>query len=234
MTIRARKASSLETLQTRPCFTDLILPLIPVLKKLALKLTRNMHDSEDLLQAVLLKVVEQSDRIHEIQALRAWLSRVMYHHFIDECRRRTPINRAVSLDDINHFDSIAGIDGAWGSVLSIEDETPELQLEQTQISEFVHAAINGLSNSQRELVTLHELKGLTVNSIASQLGMPVNTVKSSLGRARTLLRGRLEAAQIADPVQNRNARAQKSKRRADSVKATQLKHGANKTLARAG
>jgi len=191
---------------SRPDLTALLLPMLPMLRRFALKLTRNPDDSQDLLQDVLLKAVEQGQRINEVHALRAWMVRVMYHQFIDLRRRTLPMRNSVSLSDCNPLEHMDGVGGGWE--LTAEDEAAEQQLERWQLMSVVHEAINRLPDAQRDAVNLHDIQGMTVPSIAMKLDVSANTVKSSLARARIGLRRRLEV--LRDPPKQPSKRQRRT------------------------
>ena len=55
----------------------------------------------------------------------------------------------------------------------------------------LYTALRGLPTGQRQAVVLHHLVGLPVEEVASQLHLPVGTVKSRLSRGRAALAHRL-------------------------------------------
>jgi RNA polymerase sigma factor (sigma-70 family) len=66
--------------------------------------------------------------------------------------------------------------------------------ERTREFELVHGALEGLSDDDRELVTLIAWEGLTPAQAADVLGIPAGTARVRLHRARTRLRTALDAA----------------------------------------
>jgi RNA polymerase sigma-70 factor (ECF subfamily) len=70
--------------------------------------------------------------------------------------------------------------------------TPESETAQRELGRAIEAAIALLSDDQRAVFVLAELHDLTLAEIADALGIPVNTVKTRLFRARENLRARLE------------------------------------------
>jgi RNA polymerase sigma-70 factor, ECF subfamily len=61
----------------------------------------------------------------------------------------------------------------------------------------LHAAIDALPPSQRRVVVLHDLDGLTTREIAALDGVPHSTVRTRLRRARLALRVALEGVAAA-------------------------------------
>ncbi|MCZ3390079.1 MAG: hypothetical protein LH645_13430 [Actinomycetia bacterium] len=56
----------------------------------------------------------------------------------------------------------------------------------------VAGALRSLSISHRAVLVLHHALDLSVEAVATELGIPVGTVKSRLARARTALRPLLD------------------------------------------
>jgi RNA polymerase sigma factor (sigma-70 family) len=168
-----------------PSFGDILQAHLPFLKRYALRLTGNPHDGEDLVQDVLLKLYQQRERLLDVELLQPWLARVMYYHYIDLCRRRPAASMLVSLDQTLGSDE-EGME--YG--LHLADETPgaEAQLQEQELCAQVRQALQQLPRGVRELVRLHELEGLSLPLISERMGIPLNTIKSSLKRARGCLR----------------------------------------------
>jgi RNA polymerase sigma-70 factor (ECF subfamily) len=72
-----------------------------------------------------------------------------------------------------------------------ESANPETESAQRELGRAIEEAIALLSKEQRAVFVLAELHALTLAEIAVALGIPVNTVKTRLFRAREHLRARL-------------------------------------------
>ena len=70
-------------------FEKLLRPHMERLYRLALRLTSNKADAEDLFQDVLVKAFARLDELLHIDHPGSWLSRVLYNHFVDNHRRFT-------------------------------------------------------------------------------------------------------------------------------------------------
>ena len=68
------------------------------------------------------------------------------------------------------------------------DDNPETALNQKQKVELLHRALDRLDEDKRAVFVLAEVYGETVVSIASGLGIPVDTAYSRLRAARRLFR----------------------------------------------
>jgi RNA polymerase sigma-70 factor (ECF subfamily) len=61
---------------------------------------------------------------------------------------------------------------------------PEEQWQAGSRRRLIHRAMRGLSLLNREMIILREIQGLSLEEIASLLGVPLGTVKSRCNRAR--------------------------------------------------
>jgi len=168
-------------------YTDLLQPHLAFMRRYALRLTGNTHDADDLVQEVMLKLFVHRERLLSVQALQPWLARVMYYHNIDQHRSRPAASSFVSIDQMNaaaHTDDDAG--RSW----DLPDETPgpESQVQGADLSAQLGCALQQLPAALRRLVQLHDMEELSLPEISAQLGIPVNTLKSNLKRAKCLLR----------------------------------------------
>src|SRR5712691_8041593 len=69
-------------------FEDLLRPQVEYLYRLAWRFTGNVADAEDLVQDALIKLYPRTQELLEIQRLRPWLARVLYHQYVDSVRQR--------------------------------------------------------------------------------------------------------------------------------------------------
>jgi RNA polymerase sigma-70 factor (ECF subfamily) len=65
-------------------------------------------------------------------------------------------------------------------------------LEHEELAAALHEAVAGLPEDRRIVVVLRDLEGLAYEEIAEALGLPLNTVRSRLHRARLDLKAKLE------------------------------------------
>lgn len=166
-----------------------VLPEVDLLYRVALRLTRNPHDAEDVVQETLLRAYRSIDRF-DGRYPRAWLLTILRNTNVDRVRRRTP--------DLLHDGDrtlltipASGADGRSG---------PE-ELVLSQIAdERVVEAVRRLSGSHRAVVALVDIHGLCHREAAEVLDVPVGTVMSRLHRARRKLRTRLERTGYLDEV----------------------------------
>jgi RNA polymerase sigma-70 factor (ECF subfamily) len=66
------------------------------------------------------------------------------------------------------------------------------ELERGELEAALHEAVAALPEDRRIVVVLRDLEGLSYEDIAEVLGMPLNTVRTRLHRARLDLKAKLE------------------------------------------
>ncbi len=161
-----------------------------MLARVALALTRNTADAEDLVQETLVAAFQGLDRFDGAHP-RAWLLTIMRHAEAKRHRRRRP----ELLRDPEAFE-------ASPSARRNGDPTQvEPSAEQTVVGAAFEAVVArslaGLSAGQRQVVQLVDLEGLSYAEAAHALGVPVGTVMSRLHRARARIRRQLSEAGMA-------------------------------------
>lgn len=116
----------------------------------------------------------------------SWLLRTVANRCYDELRRqkRRP---AVSWEAFGELDEEAN------PFLVNGQPTPEEAAQQTELADFLQAAIRSLPPDQRVVLVLSDVEGMDYEQIARTLGIPLGTVKSRLARARARLRDLLQA-----------------------------------------
>jgi RNA polymerase sigma-70 factor (ECF subfamily) len=147
----------------------------------ALRMTRNVPDAEDLVQETFVKGFAASDRFEPGTNLNAWLRRIMINTFISGCRRRQVESRFLAGDATNSRLSLARSGNG-----SAEEQAVGRLLDTDVI-----AALRTLPHRHRVVVYLADVEGLGYRQICALTGMPLGSVKSCLHRARSRLRSEL-------------------------------------------
>jgi RNA polymerase sigma-70 factor (sigma-E family) len=137
------------------------------LLRMALPLTGNRADAEDLLQAALAKTYLAWDRIHDRAALDAYVKRAMVNTQISWWRRRRV--EEFPTEDIPDW--------------AVAEHLPPSELEDT-----VRRALDRLPRRMRAAVVLRYYEGMSEPEIADALGVSRGTVKSTVSRAVAKLR----------------------------------------------
>lgn len=144
---------------------------IPGLQRHALRLTRNWHGAQDLVQETLTKAWASRDRYIADSNLRAWLNTILRNTF---------------LSDIRKLREIEDTDGSLTAALT----QPPPQEHAVALAELLKE-MTFLPPPQREALMLVGGAGYSIAEAAAQLGCANGTVKSRVSRARTNLSARL-------------------------------------------
>ena len=147
-----------------------------LLYSVILRAVSNQATAEDLLQETCLRIW---NRIHTFDTergrLEGWIVTIARNRSIDYLRslRSQPGECATTLEDLEH------------SGLFVTHETEADRLTRRKA---VGAALDRLSDEQREVLELTHFQGLTQTEIAEHLQKPLGTVKSLVRSALKLLR----------------------------------------------
>jgi RNA polymerase sigma-70 factor, ECF subfamily len=161
-------------------FRRYVVPELPVLLRVARRVTGDPTDAEDLVQETLLRAYRAVDRF-DGRHPRAWLLTILRNTWRNMNRRARP---HLLYDEVDILAVPAsGADGRSG---------PEEQVLDGVLDAELAAGLRALSDKHRAVVVLVDVDGLSYQEAADVLGVPTGTVMSRLHRARKRLRKRLE------------------------------------------
>jgi RNA polymerase sigma-70 factor (ECF subfamily) len=152
-----------------------------VLFAVAMRLTRDPHDAEDVVQETCFRAFRSFHRFNPGTNCRAWLFKILRNTFLNRLRRT---EREVLQEDLPAWESALDT----GPGLIPPSANPEEELLQTVLHGDVDRALKALPLVFREAVILADLEGLSYKEVAEALGCPIGTVMSRLSRGRHLLR----------------------------------------------
>lgn len=156
--------------------------------------------AEEITQVTFVKLVEKLSDFagyEERGKFEPWLFRVAVNKLRDEMRRR---KRQASAMDMGPASARGGEEaGGWGAaqhqVIHGGPSTPEAPLDAVMRGEqaaLLHAAIEQLSEADREVLHLRHTAGLSFPQIAEALNQPVGTVLARGHRALKKLAKKLD------------------------------------------
>lgn len=148
----------------------------------AYHMTQDADRASDLAQEALIQILKSLSRFRGEASLSTWVHgltmRVCLHHLRKERRRQAD---------------------SWEEMLPgrAEPETgygrPHEDVTREQLQRRVHDAVAALPLKFRSVMVLHGLGGMTYEETAQALGLPVNTVKTRVFRAKARLRQALQS-----------------------------------------
>jgi RNA polymerase sigma-70 factor (ECF subfamily) len=180
-------SSKTEAAATRSAdFDELVLSHLDMLYAVALKLTRNPADAEDLTQDTIVKALRFHDKFQHGSYIKAWLLTILRNTFINDYRRRVRRPSQVALTGAEPAPE-PGPDPA----VQYQPRGQRYQDVLELLDDNVRRAIDELPEDFRDAVIMADIEDKSYKEIAEIMGRPIGTVMSRLFRGRKLLREKL-------------------------------------------
>lgn len=132
----------------------------------------NAEDALDITQEALLKIVRHLSLYRQEASFEHWAQRILINTAIDHLRQK---RTEVELSTVEHH-------------LTSAQESVESQVLFRETVEELVQAISALPDLYRVPLILRYQEALSYEEIAATLDLPMNTVKSHVFRARTMLK----------------------------------------------
>ncbi|EGL62734.1 ECF family RNA polymerase sigma factor [Agrobacterium sp. ATCC 31749] len=152
-----------------PDFLDEMTSCIPALRRYANALTHDRDTADDLVQDCLERAIRKKALWRPQGPLRPWLYRVLVNVYRNNLRGSKRRPQQIPIDDAAE-----------------QLVVPAAQTGRVALAEMARA-IEKLSGEHREALLLVVVEGLTYTEAANILEIPLGTLMSRLGRARTAL-----------------------------------------------
>jgi RNA polymerase sigma-70 factor (ECF subfamily) len=156
--------------------------------RLAVRITGNRHDAEEVVQDAFWNVVRKIDTFRGESSLRSWIYRITANAAYQKVRGGAHRRRDISLEEVlPRFDEDghhADLIGDWAA--EIDDPTIQHELRIALTS-----ALEDLPDHYRAVIILRDVEGLPNAEIADALRITIPTAKTRAHRARLFLRKRL-------------------------------------------
>ena len=179
-------------------FASLVSPYNQNVYRLAVNITHNHEDAEDVRQEALIKAYSNLGRFRGGSRFYTWLVRIALNEALMKLRKRRP-GRQVSLDELIEADD--------RNVTRRESldwrNNPEQRYARSELRRTLREAIEGLDARARAVLVLRDVENFSTRETSEMLGLSVTTVKTRLRRARMSLRERLRgvvSGQIKDQI----------------------------------
>ncbi len=167
-------------------FTTLVNQYDRNIYRLALNITGNPEDAEDVLQEAFLKAYANLGKFQGGSRFYTWLVRIAVNEALMKLRKRKS-DRTVSLDEPVE----TGDDEYMPREVVDWGENPEQRYARQELNDILSTALNELEPSFRIVVYLRDVENLSTEETAEMLDLSVPAVKSRLLRGRLKLRERL-------------------------------------------
>ena len=166
----------------------------------ALQMTGNREDAQDMGQEAFLKAYNSLPSFRGDSKFSSWLYRIVSNVCLDFKRRqsRRPSSSLTVEDDEGETLQLDIAD---------ESQSPEALLERKLTREAVRRGLASLPDEQRQILLLREIQGLSYEEIAEAMDLEPGTVKSRIFRARKKLCAfLLQDGNIPDSISSRSPR----------------------------
>jgi RNA polymerase sigma-70 factor, ECF subfamily len=157
-------------LKTGVDLPSLLPEMLPRLWAFALRICGDRHDAEDLVQRACVRALERAHQLQPDTAPLSWMFSIVHSTWINELRARNVRARSGMEWDDDFLETVA----------DPHARTPEQNVMNSQIV----SAVQRLPETQRVVMLLVAVEGLSYKEAADTLGTPVGTVMSRLARAR--------------------------------------------------
>ena len=163
-------------------FEDEALPHLDALYTMALRLSRNPDDANDLLQETVLRAYRFFHQFESGTNCRAWMLTILFNNFRNGYRKSSREQPASSPEEFERK--------VEGESLRADPagSNPEALLSGQGMEGEVESALGSLPTEFREAILLVDVEELSYQEVSAVLNVPIGTVKSRVSRGRAILR----------------------------------------------
>ena len=150
-----------------------LLPLKNKLFRLALRITLDSAEAEDVTSDTLIKVWNKREELRGVESIEAYCMTVCRNLALDRHEKKEAQNLSLEANEIDAADN---------------SFTPDEQLERDEKLRKVHKLFNQLPERQRTIMQLRDIEEKSYREIATIMGVSEEVVKVTLFRARQAIR----------------------------------------------
>ncbi len=150
------------------------------------KMVRDADQVDDLVQEAFVKAFGSIESYNPAYAFSTWLYRITTNHTIDYIRKK-------KLPTFSIDKPIQTRDGQLQMELPDSTYRPDRAIVTDQRNAILREAIEGLPEKYHRVIVMRHQQELSYEEIATELDLPLGTVKAHIFRARALLNKALRA-----------------------------------------
>lgn len=159
-------------------FQNDVLPLKNKLFRLALRITLNREEAEDVVQDTLIKVWNARDRWQELDSIEAYILTIARNLSLDRIKKMENQNDSLEEQNTERLDE--------------NTSTPSERMIQKDKLNIVKNIIDELPEKQRSCLQLRDIEGKSYKEIADILSITEDQVKVNIFRARQTVKQRFQ------------------------------------------
>ena len=153
--------------------------------RLALGITRNEKDAEDILQNTFLKVIQHLGEFRQRSRISTWMYRIAYNEALMLLRKKKRLlNFAEPVGDLS-FQVPSGWSVNW-------PEIPDAQLLNKELKARLERGLKTLPIKYRMPLLLHRVEGISLQETAAILNLKLNSLKTRLHRAGLMIKAEMD------------------------------------------
>ena len=156
-------------------FRNDVLPLKNELYRLALRITLNPAEAEDIVQETMIKVWNRREQWDNIESIEAFCLTICRNISLDKMKKAENQNQSLS-------------EGEHDAPDQSYSSNPEEQAMQQDRMQLIRQLINQLPEKQRSVMQLRDFEGKSYKEIAKVMGISEEQVKVNIFRARQTIR----------------------------------------------
>lgn len=141
---------------------------------IALKITQNREDAEEVTQDSFLKAFKSLNSFNRTSKFSTWLYRITFNMAVSKTRKKK-----VFFQDIYYENS--------SEVKTEVTEFPSEELEKAEIKKVLEIAMSQLNQDDNLLLTMYYMEEMSMAEVAEITGLEENNIKVKIHRARKKL-----------------------------------------------
>ena len=158
-------------------FRNDVLPLKNKLFRLALRITLNREEAEDVVQDTMIKIWNARERWQDLEAIEAFSLTIARNLSLDRIKKKENQNDSIENEKIEQPDTAS---------------TPSERMIQKDKLDIVRKMIDELPEKQRSCLQLRDIEGKAYREIAEILEITEEQVKVNIFRARQAVKQRFQ------------------------------------------
>ncbi len=167
-------------------FSDLVNTYQKMVVNTCYGLLHNIEDAEDVAQDVFIEVFRSAPGFRGDSRLSTWIYRIAVNRSLNFLRDHKRRRGFKSIDEIAELPPNSMGENYYGS-----EGDPHIDLENSERTVLIHAAIDTLPKNQRVAFTLNKYEDLSYKEISEIMELSLSSVESLIHRAKKNLQKKL-------------------------------------------
>ncbi|HCS78923.1 TPA: RNA polymerase subunit sigma-24 [Patescibacteria group bacterium] len=172
-------------------FEILLKACLHVMYRVALRLTRNNEDAQDLVSDATVLAWKNFSKLHDTRKFKPWILKIVTNTYISQYRRKKMNPDPIILGNKSNEDEEFSLFDVLSAPFLLWNNNPEKIFLDSLLRQDISRAIDELPDEYRLVITLCELESLPYQEVAKTLNLPIGTVRSRLHRGKSRLQKKL-------------------------------------------